>query len=229
RPPARPASGPAGARPAPRPWAATYPAPTDPATPARPAAGRPGGRPAPPWPARAPAPYPPAAQYPAATPYRPAARSPRPALGPAGPRRYGAPGPAGTGPARSLPPVIDEQLLAAAPAWVTRAVTRAAERAAKSDARQLGGPPTGSRYGGPPAASSWPAPAETRPPLAGPYQRASRQRTARRRRPARWIWVLVLLFILFFNTVSSCIRTQVDNVTRNPAPTYEAPLPPPGK
>jgi hypothetical protein len=164
-------------------------------------------------------------------PYPAAARSPRPALGPAGPRRYGAPGrgPVDTGPARSLPPVIDEQLLAAAPAWVTRAVARAAERAAKSDARQLGGPPTGNRYGGPPAASSWPAPAPAAPLKPAPGQRTSRQRAGRRRRPARLIWVAVLLFILFFNTVSSCIRTELDGVTRNPAPTYKAPLPPPGE
>jgi hypothetical protein len=227
---------------------------------------RPGPGPYPPaQPHPAAQPYSSAQPYPAAQPYpspsrpppqarpappprpapqpRPAPRSQWPGAGPGGPSRYGTSPPARRTAASDLGgPIalgIDEAaILAEAPAWVSRAVTRAAERAAGAEAkragaeaRRYGGGPTGSRYGGPPPTSSWQQPADVASPQqrpAGqptPYQR--RQRPRGRRRSARLIWVPILLFILFFNTVSSCIRTQLDGVTRNPtpAPTYQVPTP----
>ena len=163
---------------------------------------------------------------------------------PTGPQRYGAPSASRTGrnPSRTLPPVPDERVLAAAPPWVSRAVARAADRAARADGRRYGRPPAGGRYGEPPAASSWQpggAPRQQLPSLDSQNAppRWSRPATTRpggvpgrrpRRRKVRLIWVLVVLFVLFFNTVSSCVHNQIDNIQRAPLPTYQAPGPQPG-
>jgi hypothetical protein len=144
--------------------------------------------------------------------------------------------------------MLDEAALAAAPAWVSRAVARAAERAARADQRRIGGPPAGGRYGEPPAASSWQPsgtpweqppsldtqnappwrgqPATTRPATTRPA--TTRQGSRPRRRKGRLIWMLILLFVLFFNTVNSCVRSQLDNIHRAPSPTNQAPAPQPG-
>jgi hypothetical protein len=39
------------------------------------------------------------------------------------------------------------------------------------------------------------------------------------------LWLVVLLFVLFFNSVSSCIRNQLDQAPRSPSPSSQGPLP----
>jgi hypothetical protein len=148
-------------------------------------------------------------------------------MGPGGPRSYGAQ-PTGPDPSRAVPPFLDEAALASAPAWVTRAISLAAERAAADPEKHLRYAALQAFVGGP-AGQTGGAGSAGQPPGVTRPARPSRPPAARpgRRRKVRFIWVFVLLFILLFNTVSSCVRTEINHINRapTPAPSYQIPEP----